>query len=86
MEEVTTKIHVIEAILASPTKYPDKTREERLEKLKERFPDSDSLFTYFDFEKKEVQELLKELKRKENLFQEERNKQLGSSAGNHIKQ
>jgi predicted nuclease with TOPRIM domain len=86
---IEVEINIVKAILASPAKYPDKTPQERLEKLKERFPDNDSLFTYFRFAEerlqdqlKELQELLKELQKKENLLQEEKLKQLGSSAGN----
>ena len=69
MEEVTTKIHVIEAILACPRKYPDKNADEQLEELKKEFPES-LLFTYFDFSRERLQNLLEELQKKEALLLE----------------
>lgn len=83
MEEVTAKIYVIEAILACPRKYPDKTADERLDELKKDFPGNNSLFTYFDFSKERLQNLLEELQREKNLLQEKELKQIGSTTGNY---
>lgn len=82
MEEVTAEINVIKAILAYRTKYLDNSPEERLEKLKERFPDNDSLFTYIRFPEERLQILLEELQKEKNILHELKAKQLGSSAGN----
>lgn len=70
MEEVTLKIQIIEAILACPRKYPGKTKtlEERLAKLEERFPDNDSLFTYFGFSENELKNILTVLQKTKNLI------------------
>lgn len=82
MEEVTAEINVIKAILAYRTKYLDNSPEERLEKLKERFPDNDSLFTYIRFPEERLQILLEELQKEKNILHELKAKQLGSSTGN----
>jgi predicted nuclease with TOPRIM domain len=90
MEEVTAEINVIKAILACPDKYPDKTSQERFEKLKERFPEHDCLFTYFRFTEQELknqldklQDQLNELQKEKNLLQEEKLKLMTPTAGNH---
>ena len=68
MEEVTTEIKVIKAILASFTEFPDKPREERLNELKTAFPNNKYVFTYFDYERQDLREILKEQTKKENLI------------------
>lgn len=85
------KIRVIEAILASPDKYPDETQQERFEKLKEKFPEDDCLFTYFRFTEHKLQDQLNklqvqwnELQKEKNLLQEEKLKMMTASAGNHL--
>lgn len=84
MEEVTAKIHVIEAILACTDKYPDKTSQERLEKLKERFPEDDCLFTYFRFTEERLQNLLDKLQEEKNLLQQKELKLMPPPAGNQL--
>ncbi len=66
---------MVEEILASFTEFPDKLREVRLNELKSAFPNNKYVFTYFDYERKELQDLLKELHKKENLLQEKELKQ-----------
>ncbi len=82
MEEVTAEINVIKVILAYRTKYLENSPEERLEKLKERFPDNDSLLTYIRFPEERLQILLEELQKEKNILHELKAKQLESSAGN----
>lgn len=84
MEVVTAKIRVIEAILAYPDKYPEKTQQERFEKLKEKFPEDDCLFTYFRFNEQKLQDHLKKLRKEKNLLQEEKLMMMTTSAGNHL--
>lgn len=68
MEEIVAEINAIKAILASPDKYPDKTPRERLEKLKERFPENDALFTYFRFSENELKNILTELQKQKKEY------------------
>lgn len=77
VKEVRTKINVIEALLAFSGRFPEKTPEERLKALGERFPDNDYLFAYYEFSKQELKDQLK-------LLREEKLKLMGSSTGNHI--
>ena len=65
MEEVINKINVIEAILASPLQYPDKTTSERFTILKNEFPGNKSIYVYFNFPTDKLQDQLK-------LLQEEK--------------
>ncbi len=90
MEEVTAKIDVIEALLASHNEFPSKTAEERFADLKDSHPKK-PLLTFLDFSKQELKELLKEQtellkeqQKEKNLLQEKELKQLGSSAGNRF--
>jgi len=85
MDGITSKINVFEALLACNQKYPNLTKEQRIAKLTKRFPGNDAVFTYFDMPREDLQKLLSELLKKENLIREKELKLMGSTAGDNLK-
>ena len=71
MEEVKTKIDVIEALLASHTEFPNKVPQERFADLKDEHPKK-PLLTFLEYSKPELKELLKE---QTELLQEQQKKE-----------
>jgi uncharacterized protein YlxW (UPF0749 family) len=85
MDQVTARINFIEVALGSFVGNPDET--DRQNSLLSELDSFDAnlkkqLKAYVRSSEQELKDLLKELQKKENLLQEEKNRQLGSSAGN----
>ncbi len=93
MDQVTAELNFIKIVLGSFVKYNDPAQREnylksKLELIREEEL-KDQLFGYVGMSEQELKvakdkldDLLLELQKKENLLQEEKNKQWGSSAGN----
>ena len=69
---IKTKVNIIDAILAYPRKYPEKTAEERFEELRKNFPDNDSLFTYIGYSEEKLQIEKTQLQKEKTQLQNEK--------------
>ena len=78
---IKTKVNIIDAILAYPRKYPEKTAEERFEELRKNFPDNDSLFTYIGYSEEKLQNKKAQLQKEKALLLEREVKLMTPTTG-----